>query len=162
MQTRIPGTRVVLLLFLLPTLAAAATKTATFNVTAQVVSDCAIAANNLDFGTVGALVTAVDATTTLNVTCTPTTPYTVSLDAGTGSGSTIADRHMASGGNILKYQMYRDAGRSQQWGQTAGTDTQGGTGNGSAQVLTVYGRVPVQTTPAIGSYSSVVTATVTY
>ncbi|RUY19730.1 spore coat U domain-containing protein, partial [Mesorhizobium sp. M7A.F.Ca.US.001.04.2.1] len=57
---------------------------------------------------------------------------------------------------------YRDTGRTQPWGITVGTDTVAGTGNGNVQNLTVYGRVPPQTTPAAGVYTDTVAITVTY
>ncbi|WP_409528142.1 spore coat protein U domain-containing protein [Rhizobium sp.] len=37
-----------------------------------------------------------------------------------------------------------------------------GTGTGSPQTLTVYGRVPAQNTPAPGTYSDTVVVTVSY
>ncbi|MDR0182334.1 Csu type fimbrial protein [Lysobacter arvi] len=141
----------------------AATKSATFQVLATMVSDCTvISAPNIDFGTIGVLSANVDMTSTLTVACTPGTAYTVSLDAGTGTGSTITDRRMVSGSNSLKYQLFRDSGRTQNWGNTPGTDTQGGTGNGSNNAYTIYARIPAQTSPAVGSYASTVTATITY
>ena len=151
-----------LLVALLPTAAGAATKTATFNVTATVVSDCTISADHLDFGNVGILTANVDADTDIRVLCTGGTEYTVALDAGSGTGSTIQDRRMANGTDTLKYQMYRDVARVQVWGDNAGTDTEGGVGTGNEEVLTIYGRIPVQAPPAPGNYISTVTATITY
>ncbi len=48
------------------------------------------------------------------------------------------------------------------WGNTIGTDTVAGTGTGSNQSLTVYGRVPVQSTPVGATYTDTVIVTVTY
>ncbi|WP_342315270.1 spore coat U domain-containing protein [Lysobacter sp. FW306-1B-D06B] len=147
-----------------PTTSTAATKTATFQVLATMVSDCTIiSAPNIDFGTVGVTTANIDTTSVLTVACTPSTTYTVALDAGTGAGSTITDRRMASGGGgSLKYQLFRDTGRTQNWGNTTGTDTVGGTGNGSNNLYTIYARIPPQTAPAVGSYASTVTVTITY
>ncbi|HEY1141235.1 MAG TPA: spore coat U domain-containing protein [Lysobacter sp.] len=154
---------VAAVLALAPPASTAATKTATFQVLATMVSDCTvISAPNIDFGSVGVTTANTDTTSTLTVACTPGTAYSLSLDAGTGAGSTITDRRMASGGNSLKYQLFRDTGRTQNWGNTVGTDTQGGTGNGSNNSYTVYARIPPQTAPAVGSYSSTVTLTITY
>jgi spore coat protein U-like protein len=44
----------------------------------------------------------------------------------------------------------------------AGIDTVAGTGNGSAQTLSVYGRIAPQTTPAPGAYADTVNVTVTF
>ena len=151
-----------MLVALLPSAAGAATKTATFNVTATVVSDCTISADHLDFGNVGILTSNIDADSDIRVLCTTGTAYTVALDAGSGTGSTIQDRRMANATSTLKYQMYRDVARVQVWGDDPGTDTEGGAGTGNEQVLKIYGRVPVQAPPAPGNYISTVTATITY
>jgi spore coat protein U-like protein len=36
------------------------------------------------------------------------------------------------------------------------------TGNGNAQVISVYGQVPAQTSPAPGTYSDTITATIVF
>ncbi len=144
--------------------AIAATTSTTFNVTANVVATCAVTATNLAFGNYdAALGTPVDATSTVNVTCTNGHGYTVDLNAGTGSGATVAVRRMTNGGNTLDYSMYTDAARTTVWGDgTLSTSTQAGTGNGAAQALTVYGRIPTGQFVTAGAYSDTVTATVTY
>jgi spore coat protein U-like protein len=91
-----------------------------------------------------------------------TTPYNIGLDAGTGSGATVAVRKMSNGGNTVNYSLYSDSGRSTVWGNTVGTDTVAATGNGTSQSYTVYGRVPAQTTPAAATYTDTITVTVTY
>jgi spore coat protein U-like protein len=58
--------------------------------------------------------------------------------------------------------LYSNAGRTTVWGNTVGTDTVAGTGTGATQSLTVYGRVPVQSTPGAGTYTDTVITTVTY
>jgi spore coat protein U-like protein len=142
----------------------ASTATASFDVTLTIQDDCSISANPLNFGTTGMLTANVDQSSTLAVTCTAGTPYNVALDAGTATDSTVAIRKMADAGGTtsVNYNLYRDAARTQLWGQTTGTDTVSGTGNGDDQNITVYGRVPAQTTPAAGTYSSTVTATVIF
>ena len=37
-----------------------------------------------------------------------------------------------------------------------------GSGSGNQQVITVYGQVPAQSTPAPGSYSDTITATISF
>ena len=69
---------------------------------------------------------------------------------------------MTLGAATVSYSMYSNAGRTTNWGNTVGTDTVAATGNGAAQSYTVYGRVPPQTTPAPGTYTDTITATVTY
>jgi spore coat protein U-like protein len=140
----------------------AATTTTTFSVSMTITASCAVAASALAFGSSGILSANVDATTTVSVTCTNSTPYNVGLDVGTGTGATVAARKMTSGGATVTYSLYQNTGRSTVWGNTVSTDTLAGTGNGSAQVLTVYGRVPSQTTPAPATYTDTITVTVTY
>ncbi len=154
-------------LALLVPVSQASTTTTTFQVQITLVASCAITANNLNFGSgVGLLTGAVNGSTTLSVTCSNSTPYTVGLDGGTVSGSTVSNRLMAgtSAGNTattLQFQLYSDSGRATLWGNSSGSWVSG-TGNGAAQSLTVYGQVPVQTTPKPDTYQTTVTATVTY
>lgn len=129
---------------------------------ATVLTNCNISATNLNFGTIGLLTANVDATTTVAVQCTNATPYNVGLNAGTGTGATVANRKMTSGTNTVTYSLYSNTGRTTVWGNTIGTDTVTGTGSGSNQSLTVFGRMPVQTTPAPATYSDTIVATVTY
>ena len=141
------------------------TSTATFTVSLTLQANCSITANPLAFGTTGVLGTAINQQTTVAVTCTNTTPYNVGLDAGGVTGSTVSSRLMAgtttgNTGTTVGFQLYQDAGHSTIWGNTQGTDTVAGTGNGSAQSINVYGQVPVQATPKPDTYQATVTATV--
>jgi spore coat protein U-like protein len=144
--------------------ASAATTTTTFGVTATVSDSCSVTASALGFGTIDPTSgTATDATTTIDVTCSNSTTYDIGLDAGTTSGATVTSRQMDDGGgNLLDYALYSDSGRTTNWGDTVGTDTVAGTGDGTAQTHTVYGRVPDQPTALVGSYSDTITVTVTY
>jgi spore coat protein U-like protein len=134
-----------------------------FTVSATVVSNCNVSAANLNFGTVGTLTSNVDASSTMNVTCTNGAPYDVGLSAGNGTGATVTNRKMTSGGGAtVNYALYQNSGRTTNWGNTVGTDTVSGTGTGSAQALTVYGRIPSQVTPAPATYTDTIVVTVTY
>lgn len=153
---------------LLPLLSGAATysngsRTATFEVSLKIIADCTIAANALDFGqSQGVLATAVNVNTTLNIVCTNTTPYNVGLNAGTGTGSSVASRVLSgTGGNTstVNYALTQTSGGAN-WGNTQGTDTVSGTGTGTTQNLTVYGAIPAQATPQPDTYRSTITATV--
>src|SRR3954462_7349713 len=131
----------------------AASTTSTFAVQVSITATCTInSASTLNFGTQGILATTVDQTSTVQVTCTNTTPYNIGLDAGTGSGATVATRKLTSGGNTVSYTLYSDAGHTTVWGNTPSSDTVAASGNGSAQSFTVYGRVPPQAAPTPGNY----------
>jgi spore coat protein U-like protein len=141
----------------------AASTTTTFAVQATITATCTInSASTLNFGTLGVLAANTDQTSTIQVTCTNTTPYNIGLDVGTGSGATVAVRKLTSGGATVNYTLYSDSGRTTVWGNTVSTDTVAGTGSGSSQNYTVYGRIPAQTTPAPGNYADTITVTVTY
>jgi spore coat protein U-like protein len=143
--------------------ARAATATGSFSVTVTIASTCVVtSATTLNFGSQGVLATAVNQTSTITVTCTNTTPYNIGLNQGV-NGSSVTTRQMkSSGGALVNYSLFSNAGMSTNWGQTVGTDTVAGTGNGSGQAYTVYGQIPAQTTPAPSTYTDTITVTVTY
>jgi spore coat protein U-like protein len=142
----------------------AATTTSTFTVDVTIVAQCLInSASNLSFGNSQGVITGnVDATSTIVVQCTNTTAYDIGLDAGVGAGASVTTRKLTGGGATINYSLYTNPGRSTVWGNTVLTDTVPATGNGSAQSYTVYGRIPVQATPAPNAYSDTITVTVTY
>lgn len=123
------------------------------------------APTDLDFGTRNLLNANFDATSAVTLTCTNGTTYDVGLNAGVNAGTAgdVSTRRMANGAEYVSYNMYSNAGSTTVWGNTVSTNTVAGTGNGTPQTLTVYGRVPVQSpTPAPGTYLDTVTVTVTY
>ena len=134
----------------------------TFTINATIPANCLVATQNIDFGPKGVLDANVDATGQVTVTCTPSTAYTVSLNGGT-TGGTPTNRKMSKGAERVTYGLYKDLARSQPWGD-AGTpgSTVAGTGTGTAQALTVYGRVSPQATPSAGVYTDTVVVTITY
>jgi spore coat protein U-like protein len=140
-----------------------------FTVQTTLLKSCVLSAiSPVAFGnvTVTSLMGNVTATGGLSVQCTDTTPYTVGLDNGQGSGVTgpAARKMTGPGGATLTYGLYQDSAHSLVWGNTTGTggNTQGGTGSGNVTAYTVYGLMPPQTTPTAGSYSDTVGITVTY
>src|SRR5262245_23046974 len=146
------------------TVAHAATATSTFQVKITITAQClAATTNDLDFGSTGFLSSNVDAQSSISVQCTNTTPYDVGFDQGV-NGASVTARKLKGGptNELISYAIYRDSSRSLNWGNTVGTDTVSATGNGSAQTIQVYGRVPPQSTPTPGNYTDTITVTVTY
>ena len=140
----------------------AATATGSFLSQLIINAQCVVASTNtLDFGTAGVLSANIDASANFGVQCTNTQTYTISLNAGSGAGTTTT-RTLDNGAAFVNYAMYKDAGRTQNWGDTGGEIMTGLTGNGASQSYTIYGRVPIQTTPAAATYTDTVTITVTY
>lgn len=131
-------------------------------VTATFANICRVTtATDLDFGAVTGLPGNRDQSTTIQLQCPLGTTWRVGLNNGVSANGNI--RRMAGpSGSFLTYELYRDSGRSQRWGNTLGTDTSGGTGTNATQSLTIYGRVPAQPTPVRGSFSDTVIVTLTY
>lgn len=131
--------------------------------TATVQSACTVVASPLAFGTYNPISASnLDATTTLNVTCTQGTAYNVGLNAGGGAGATTTVRKLTSSGHTLNYALYQDSNRSTNWGNAVGTDTVAGTAGASATAYTVYGRIAGSQNTNAGAYTDSVTVTVTY
>lgn len=164
MYKRIISTITIVSCFTSAQLSFAADATTTMGISATVLSACSINANNLAFGNYNPTsATPTDATSTIDVICTTGTSYTVALNAGTTSGTTVSTRKMASGANRLDYALYSDSARSTNWGNTPGTDTPAATVAGVIpSTFTVYGRVAAQQNVPAGSYTDTVTITVTY
>lgn len=145
-----------------PIKARAATAVGNFQIQINIQANCVVvSASDLNFGNTGVLSANIDSTSTISVQCTTSTPYAIGLNQGVNGGS-VTTRQMAGSGGLINYSLFRDSGRTQNWGSTAGTDTVAGVGNGAAQNYTVYGRVPAQTTPAPALYTDTITVTVTY
>ena len=141
--------------------ASAATATTTFSVTAEVVTTCNITATNMAFGNYSGVL--LNSTATLEATCSTGTPYTIGLNAGTGTGATIALRKMRGPAiEELNYTLSQDSAHTINWGDTIGTDTVPGTGNGAAQPHTVFGQIPGSQFIQSGAYSDTITVTLTF
>lgn len=161
-RQKLQGAAACLLLFAAqPAFAQTATDTFTVQITIQ--ETCQIdSATNMDFGTVGILNNET-ATSTIDVTCTNGTPYDLGLDAGTGTGATVASRLMTGGGTeTVEYSLYQENTHTTLWGETIGTDTVAATGDGTQQSYTVYGQLATQATPSVDTYTDTITVTLTY
>ena len=133
--------------------------TRTMPVFVNVSNACRLATNTLNFGLVTTNVKTVRASTTMTVTCTPGTIYTVGIDNGQNYDLTAASRQMhnnQANGVVFyaPYQLYRDALYSLPWGTGV---TGGATGvllTGS-QTLTVYGEAQLKNVKSSGYIDTV-------
>ncbi len=144
----------------------AATTTTTFQVTANIAVTCTISASDLAFGTYNrSSGTPLDAQSNLSIDCTNGATYDVGLNQGL-HGATVTTREMennTSSGVFLNYQIFSDPARTINWGNTPGVDTVTGTGSGTIQKISVWGRIPAgQLTPTAGGYSDTITATLNF
>ena len=126
---------------------------------------CSVNDSSVAFGSFNPLTgSTVDSTGTITVSCfLQLTAYTITLSTG-GSG-TYSPRRMSSGGNTLDYNLFRDAGHSQIWGDgTGGSSTVAGSLLLGNRDHTVYGRIPLSTQrdAMVGSYSDSITVTVIF
>jgi spore coat protein U-like protein len=153
-----------------PLPAEAGTATGTLTVQLTITSACTIGAATLNFGSdagTSLLTTALTANTTVSVTCTNGSPYAIGM--GQGSYYSTTNR-MANGTNYIGYSLYQNSTLTEPWTTAASSttctttgDCYLGTGNGTAQTVTIYGQVPtVAVAPASGSYSDTVVMTIMY
>ncbi len=147
--------------------AQAATTTTTFHATITITESCSFSATSDDvaFGSVARSSTK-NATGNLYVTCSTGTPYAIALDNGSnGTGNiTATSRLMKNGTLSVPYGLYADNGYANLWGDgTNSTVTKSGTGTATQQTIPVYGQVTTAATNvAAGTYTDIVTATLTY
>lgn len=137
------------------------TATTSFLVTANVQTNCTIAATNLVFGDYTQV--QLNGQSQISLACTNAAPWNVGLNQGTFPGATVTTRRMTGpGSSSLLYFLYRDAAHGLNWGNTIGTDTVSGTGTGTVQTLTVYGGIPASQAAGPGGYQDTIIATITF
>ena len=150
--------------------AQAATRTASFVVSATVNDNCLISAGDLTFPAFDGT-NSPTSTSTITVRCSSGTDYTVDLSQG--SSNDYAAREMVNNlsttGTPLVYNLYTSNAYTTIWGDnsTGGTGhiSALGAGMGTPVAHTVYGRVLASDNTGdidAGSYSDTITATITY
>jgi spore coat protein U-like protein len=137
---------------------AAHAQTANLQVTSSVVGQCTVTGGTLAFGTyVQGQTTPKDGQGSISLNCPAGINVTVNMNMGLNPGS--GSRNMASAGNFLNYQLFRDAARSQVWG--TGTGASGGKPvnptSAGAQAHDVYGQIGAAQAPSTtGNYTDTV------
>ncbi len=139
-------------------------------VTATVVANASVSTTAMNFGSTSTLASNIDATATLTMQATNTTPYSIGLGNGLNASGSQRRARLGAASSFINYNLYTDAARTQAWSTTssAGSCSGGagscvlGTGNGTNQNITVYGRVPSQSVPATGTFNDTVVVTVTF
>jgi spore coat protein U-like protein len=138
--------------------------TTTMAVSMTVPVNCTVSATPLSFPTSVATI-AVNATSTISISCPSGLPYNVALNAGTHFNSNR--RRMGDAGNVnfIAYTLSKTAGGAV-WGDsgfgntfTAGTPV-AGTGSGTTQTLTVFGQTLATSGIPAGSYTDSIVVTV--
>lgn len=125
-------------------------------------ANCSLAtAGALAFGTYDPFSTApLDSVGTITYRCSKGQPVRISL--GAGQSGAFAWRHLRSGAEVLRYNLYLDAARSQVWGDGSATTATGPgvvVDTGSADQTYVFGRIPPEQDVAVGVYADTVVVT---
>jgi spore coat protein U-like protein len=140
-----------------------ATTTAGLSVGMTVNATCAIEqVPVLDFGTRTLVLTSLDIAVAIGVRCTNGAPYTIAIDAGLGVAATTGLRRM-TGPTQWGYSLFRDAARTQIWGDAASAVVSGA-GTGNLVSHPVYARAYAQgmNPPLPGAYTDSVKITLTF
>lgn len=124
-------------------------------------ASCSVNATGLAFGNYNPFSDMpLDGASTVSVTCSSATSYSIALSAGNG---TVTSRLLVSDGHSLEYNLYTDSTRTVVWGDgSSGTSVVSGEDAGSGTDHTVYGRIPAGQNPLVGTYTDTITVTVSF
>ncbi len=143
-----------------PAFAAGATgqsTTSTIDVSLNVTTACSVTTYGMSFGNQTSVTAGATAVSNTTVKCTPGAAYTVFLDNGKNAASGVRKLKSAAGATV-DYAVYSDSGRTTAWPTTG----QAGTGDGTDQAMTIYGKLTQATQVAAGSYTDQLTVTLDY
>lgn len=124
------------------------------------------AVSGVSFGAYDALNTSpLDQTGSVTFQCTGLGAGTVTVDLSAGNSGSYAAREMRKGTDPLQYNLYRDASRTQIWGDaTAGTFHFGpfAPADGVDETVTIFGRILARQPSPVGAYTDTVVATINF
>ena len=136
------------------------------DVSATVVTNCRLVVPPLSFGSYDPLAAhaaqPADASADFTVSCTRNTSASISFNFGLHSTTGNGRGMNGPGTEVLQYQIYRDAARSQIWSQGSDSFRLVTNGVSSPNQLTVFGRIPPRQEVEPGAYTDVLTATVDF
>lgn len=133
-----------------------------FQVRGKVINDCNISVGSIAFPDARLLSSTVRSTSNMSIKCSVNTAYRILLSYGGNASGTTRRMKKLSGSELVSYQLSNTLDGST-WGDgTSGTVVVTGTGDGNNASLTVFGRVPAQSTPSPGDYKDTITATVQF
>lgn len=147
--------------------ASAATRTGSLAVSATVVTNCLLTSATMNFGTFTPGTGDRNANGAVEIRCTDGLSYTVGLGTGLAAGATELNRSMRSGLVLLSYQLFRNAARTLNWGETRVADRVTGVGGGLGvnRLHRIFGRIPDAGSNRLaiaGGYTDTVLVTITY
>jgi spore coat protein U-like protein len=126
---------------------------------------CTISATSVNFGNYNVFNGSnLDSTGTITYRCN-STAANITIGLTKGAGSTFNPRRMSKGAEVLGYNLFRNAARTNIWGDgTSGTAVyfRANPPNNSNVNVTVYGRIPAGQDVSAGSFSDTVTAVINF
>lgn len=135
------------------------------NVSAQGGASCTISVTSVALGSYNVFSsTAVDSTGTIDYSCN-NNAHNISISLSQGSSSSFSPRTLRKGSETLYYNLYRNAARTDIWGDgTGGTSvyTRGNPPNNTTVSLTIYASIPAQQDVSAGNYSDTVSAVINF
>jgi spore coat protein U-like protein len=144
--------------------AMAGSTNATFQASATINASCVVAASNVSFGAITPASTGTaTASGAITSTCSNSVPYTLAINAGSG---TIAARKMAGSASDnldkLAYNLYTSSALTTVWGDGTTGSTVSMTGSGVAQSNTIYGSLALDQYLVPDTYTDNLTVTLAY
>ena len=88
------------------------------------------------------------------------TVFDVSLS--TGQSQSYVTRTLRAGANLLNYNLYTSAGRTQVWGDGSGASSVMQVQKNKPVALDIFGQIPAGQDVAVGSYSDAIVVTVNF
>jgi spore coat protein U-like protein len=137
----------------------------TTSVFAQLAPSCTISVTSVAFGSYNVFTTTPqDSTGTITYRCNAAAAN-ISIALSDGSNGTFSPRTMRNGTEVLDYNLYQNAARTNIWGDgTGGTSiyAQVNPQNNQNVSVTVYGRIPAQQDVSAGNYTDTVSAVINF
>ncbi len=157
----------LVLLFLLPARLLAGSASANLAVGVTVESNCAISTSPLSFGSYDPIVanasSSLDGAGGVTISCTKGSTTSISLSPGSNAPGSGTSRALSNGAAKLSYEIYKDAGRAQVWGNSAASlFTPSTTADKAPRSFPAYGRIPSGQDVSTGSYADTVIATINF
>ena len=127
-------------------------------------ASCTISVTSVAFGSYNVFTTTSDDSTgTVSYTCN-STAANISISLSRGSSSSFSPRTLRKGSEVLNYNLYRNAARTNIWGDgTSGTSVYSRPNPPNNGVnVTIYGRIPALQDVSAGNYSDTISAVINF
>ena len=129
--------------------------------------NCSISTVGVVFGTYNVFAPTVLASTgsvTINCVGVGSGVAPVSVALSRGNAGSFQPRTMLRSGEPLNYNLYRDAGGTNIWGDGTGGSVNFSTSVSNNQTVntTIFGRIPAGQDVSVGSYTDTITATINF